>query len=170
MGQKIKKPNITITELLSVNKTSDCRKMLKRHGIEDAKNYEDLQDKLIKLYQSTPDKKQFEKEVATMHPHKEFILKYCTPPAVPVPSDIKVGPGQPVSKDGGNTKITVDDYSVNEGMRSKNKLPFSCACGCGAHSNFSGVDGQSQGISKDIQLLALVSMVAIVALIIHSKK
>lgn len=168
MGQKVKKPNITITELLSVNKTADCRKMLKRHGIDDAKNYEDLQDKLIKLYQTTPDKKQFEKEVAGMHPHKDFILKYCAP-SVAVPSDIKVGPGEPISKDGGTTKITVDDYSVNEGMRSENKLPYSCACGCGAHSNFSG-DGRGQSISKDIQLLALVSMVAIVALIIHSKK
>src|SRR6478752_6420205 len=84
MGQKIKKPPITITELLAINKTADCRKLLQKHGIADAKNYEGLQDKLVELYRSTPDKRELEKRVALMHPHKEFILKYCAP-SVKVP-------------------------------------------------------------------------------------
>lgn len=167
MGQKIKKPPITITELLAINKTADCRKLLQKHGVEDAKNYEDLQDKLVELYRSTPDKRELEKQVALMHPHKEFILKYCAPP-VKIPEDIKVGPGQAPSSDTGTTQVSVNDFKGDEGNRGESKQRHSCACGCGGHSGFDG-PGQSAK-QQDLQLLALVSMVAIVALIIYSKK
>ena len=168
MGQKVKRDPITITELLATNKTADCRRLLQQNGLEDANSYEDLQDKLVQLYRNSPDKRDIEKQVALMHPHKDFILKYCAPP-VKVPADIKVSPGTP-STDAGTTQVIVNDYKGDEGNRygADGNQKHSCACGCSGHSGFDGkVPYQRQ---QDIQLLALVSMVAIVALIIYSKK
>lgn len=167
MGKnKTKHPPITITELLAINKTADCRRLLQKHGIADAKNYEDLQDKLIQLYRSTSDKREIEKQVALMHPHKEFILKYCAPP-VEVPKDIKVGPGVAPVTNPGTTQIILEDFKGDEGNRSGMNGKHSCACGCGGHSGFDGGGQFSQ--SKDMQMIALVAIVSIVALIIYKK-
>ena len=51
--------------------------MLKKYTGEDAFSENDLEDKLAKLYSTSNTKLDLEKEFAVIHPHKEFILKYC---------------------------------------------------------------------------------------------
>ena len=61
--------------LLANESTAESRKLLKKYKVGDAKNCADLEVKLAKLYFETPDKLQFEKELAEIHPHKTWILK-----------------------------------------------------------------------------------------------
>lgn len=89
-------------ELLAYNAIGPARKLLLKHNMSDAKDEIDLQDKLTELYQTAKDKIEIEKEFAEIHPHKEFILKYCSPP----PVETKVIVGEPmVSAEGGEIKI-----------------------------------------------------------------
>jgi len=74
------------TQLLSVlanGSTNEARQLLKKHGIEDARNTGDLQLKLAKLYADSPDKLVIEKEFAQIHPHSKFILKYLSASQTP---------------------------------------------------------------------------------------
>ena len=70
---------ITMAGLLANCSTAESRKLLKRHGMDDAINHEDLEVKISKLYHNTDDKKALEKELAEIHPHKDFILQNLAP-------------------------------------------------------------------------------------------
>lgn len=80
--QKKPKKTIPLLELYAYNATTPSRMLLKKYGKADANGYEDLQNKLSELYAEQTDKKAIEKEFAQFHPHKDFILKYLTPPPV----------------------------------------------------------------------------------------
>ena len=71
--------DITLMTLLANEATDGSRKLLKKYGEQDAKNYKDLEVKLAELYFKTADKVQLEKEVAELHPHKKWILKNSEP-------------------------------------------------------------------------------------------
>jgi hypothetical protein len=73
------KQEITLMTLLANEATSDARKLLKKHGITDVKNHVDLEVKLAELYFNSPDKIAIEKEMAAIHPHKNWITKYSEP-------------------------------------------------------------------------------------------
>lgn len=85
MQQKEKrkpKPKITITELLAYNSIGPSRKLIMKYGIPDAISEIDLQDKLTSLHDNAKDKIEIEQAFAEIHPHKDFILKYLSPPPV----------------------------------------------------------------------------------------
>lgn len=71
--------DITLMTLLANEATDGSRKLLKKYGEPDAKNYKDLEIKLAELYFKTQDKVQLEKELADIHPHKKWILKNTEP-------------------------------------------------------------------------------------------
>ncbi len=74
------KPKVELTELLAYNATASARKLLQKYGRQDAVGYEDLQEKLDDLYKYEKDKIAVEKDFASIHPHRDFILKYLSPP------------------------------------------------------------------------------------------
>lgn len=76
---KVEKKDISLLTLLANESTADSRKLLKKYGKEDSTDYEDLEKKLADLYFSSTDKIQLEKEMAQIHPHKKWLLKYETP-------------------------------------------------------------------------------------------
>ena len=61
--------------LLANEATADARKLLKKYNKADAKDCADLEIKLAQLYFDTPDKIEIEKDLAEIHPHKNWILK-----------------------------------------------------------------------------------------------
>jgi len=61
--------------ILATEATKDSRNLLKKYNRPDAKGYIDLEVKLAELYQSTPDKFTLEKEMAEIHPHKNWLIK-----------------------------------------------------------------------------------------------
>jgi hypothetical protein len=75
MKRKNTKQEITLMTLLANESASESRKLLKKYNKPDAKNCADLEVKLAQLYFDAPDKLAIEKELAEIHPHKEWILK-----------------------------------------------------------------------------------------------
>lgn len=80
--QQKPKPKVDLMELLAYNATASARKLLLKYGKHDAKGYGDLQHKLNDLYKGEKDKIAIEKDLAAIHPHRDFILKYLAPPPV----------------------------------------------------------------------------------------
>lgn len=77
------KQEISIMTLLANEATSDARKLLKKYGKEDAKDYNDLELKLTQLYFGSPDKKlEIEKDMASIHPHKKWLTRNIEAPKV----------------------------------------------------------------------------------------
>jgi len=70
---------ITLMTVLANEATGPSRKLLKQYGQSDAKNYQDLEVKLAQLYFNTKDKVELEKQLAAIHPHKNWILKNVQP-------------------------------------------------------------------------------------------
>jgi CHASE3 domain sensor protein len=70
---------ITLMTVLANEATGQSRKLLKKYGQPDAKNYQDLEIKLAQLYFNTKDKVELEKQLAEIHPHKNWILKNVQP-------------------------------------------------------------------------------------------
>jgi hypothetical protein len=105
---KPKKPKVPLMELYAYNATIPSRQLLRKHGVADAIGYLDLQQKLTDLYQSKDDKITIEKEFAEIHPHKDFILKYLSPP--PVVTTVKVA--EPISAAEGTKTIDIPTQNI----------------------------------------------------------
>lgn len=80
-NNKLKKggQEITLMTILANEATGPSRKILKEYGQPDAKNYQDLEIKLAELYFNTKDKVALEQKLASIHPHKNWILKNVQP-------------------------------------------------------------------------------------------
>jgi len=75
MKRKPAKQEITLMTLLANESAVESRRLLKKYNKPDAKDCADLEVKLAQLYFATDDKLGFEKELAAIHPHKDWILK-----------------------------------------------------------------------------------------------
>lgn len=73
------KQDVTLITLLANESTKDSRALLKEYNEPDAKNHIDLEEKLAQLYFKVPDKIEFEKKMAKIHPHRDWLLKYEEP-------------------------------------------------------------------------------------------
>jgi hypothetical protein len=134
------KQEITLMTLLANESTSDSRKLLKKYGWKDADNHKDLEIKLAELYTNTPDKIQLEKELASIHPHKNWILKYY-------PQTIEVIKEEPKKEE---TLATIENNSQADG-------------GCGCNSNFDAIS--SQNISRPMTTIDYVAILGVVGII-----
>ena len=61
--------------LLANESTADARKLLKKYNKPDAKDCADLEVKLAQLYFDCGDKLAIEKDLAAIHPHKDWLIK-----------------------------------------------------------------------------------------------
>ena len=75
MRKKSQKRELNLMTLLANEATKESRELLKKYKRPDAKGYADLEVKLAELYQSSTDKFGLEKEMALIHPHKNWLLK-----------------------------------------------------------------------------------------------
>lgn len=77
------KPNAEVTLMTLLAYDSDSNKkadaLLQKYGKPGATSRKDLESKLAQLYFEVPDKIVFEKEMAEIHPHKDWLLKYVSP-------------------------------------------------------------------------------------------
>jgi hypothetical protein len=80
-NNKLKKggQEITLMTVLANEATGPSRRLLKDYGMSDPKNYQDLEIKLAELYFNTKDKVELEKKLASIHPHKNWILRNVQP-------------------------------------------------------------------------------------------
>ncbi len=157
-----------LLSLLSVEATKGSRDLLKKHGKPDAKNYKDLESKLAELFHACDDKKALEKELCEIHPHRQFILRYVEKPVEKPTSKVEAPNGVVMTPDG--IKEILREYI------SSNSENFSnCAgnpnCNCGS-SSFTGGSGTQAPtpINNTVMLMGVLGVVAIVGLLVYSKK
>jgi len=137
------KQEITLMTLLANESTSDSRKLLKKYGRSDANDHKDLEIKLAELYTATPDKVQLEKELASIHPHKNWILKYY-------PQNIEVVKEEPKEEE---TLAKIENNSQAD----------DCGCNCGGSSNFDAMPNQN--ISRPMTTIDYVAILGVVGII-----
>jgi len=137
-----KKDSGMLMKTLAYGATDESRALLKKYNKPDARDHQDLVICLANLYTSVPDKRELEKELASIHPHKDFILKY--------------------NKDNTIEPMTVDQ--ANEELKSN------CSGGCPS-SNADGKQTIKNVFQdKTVVIVSMVSVVAIVGLYLHYKK
>jgi hypothetical protein len=164
-----KKQKITLLGLIANTSTANARRLLKKYGEPDATSHKDLEFKLSKLYAKTDDKVQLEKEIAEIHPHKEFILHNL----------VELAPKPDISINEVEQKIKAMATSGCPcGNPNCRKNEMSNACGCsnfGGTSNAcgscSGADGSGtesttkiQSLDNGLMVLGIVGIITIFAL------
>lgn len=163
-----KKKRITLLGVIANGSTSDARKLLKKYDQPDAKNHEDLEFKLTKLYYNTPDKLQIEKDLADIHPHKEFILKYNKPEE----KETIISEKFSTSQVGGCNcnQIGCSDCEDRLGRNTSSN-----ACGCSSFDAMSFASGQPNldqsksdgGLTNGVIVLGVLGIITIFALTIR---
>lgn len=165
-----KKKRITLLGVIANGSTSEARKLLKKYDQPDATNHEDLEYKLTKLYYNTPDKLQIEKELAEIHPHKEFILKYNAPE--PKKEETIISEKFSTSQASG-CRCNQIGCKECEDRLSNNKM--SNACGCSSFDAMSFASGQNSpeptnkemAMSGGMVMLGVLGIITIFALTIR---
>jgi predicted metal-dependent hydrolase len=140
--RNIMRQDITLMTLLANESVAESRKLLKKYGKEDAKDHKDLEVKLAELYFATPDKVQLEKELASIHPHKNWILKYY-------PQIKEESKQEPIIQEALPIK---EEKSNADG-------------GCGCTSNFDASSTpNNQRIITTLDYVAIISLVGVIGL------
>lgn len=156
------KKDITLMGVIANASTGDARRLLKKYNEPDALNHEDLEYKLTKIYKNADDKKVLEKELAEIHPHKDFILKNLSVKEAPIqldPTEMKIE--EEIKKPCTCQLETTMSYM--DGNKS-------CSCGC---SGFDGQQTNSQPLIKNdntVAVLGVLGIITIFAMIIINKK
>ena len=154
---------ITIMGLLAECSTEDAKKLLKKYGFPDARNTQDIEFQLAKLYKTCDDKKQLERDFAEIHPHKDFLKKYLLPPPKPK-AEVVIEDLKP------EIAVVKEVEKTPEILTSFNGSPYPF------HTHdFSGLDGNqniANNMSNDKDKLIIFGMfgfVSILALVLISR-
>ena len=159
----------TLLSVLANGSTDDARDLLIKNSGEDAKNEQDLESKLARMYANSSSKIDIEKQFAEIHPHKDFILKYVKPKEelqhikpldAPIVSEEKI-------VDSGKMVIAHDGYSNASG---DNNCPALCPCMANKYSNATGDSQPLNNSNQTIIVLGLVSVVAIFGMVLYLKQ
>lgn len=156
-----------LLSLLSVEATKESRDLLKKHGQPDAKNHRDLESKLAQLFYTCDDKKALEKELCEIHPHRQFILRYVEKPAAK--EKIEAPNGAIMTPD--SVKEILREYISSNPENSFSNCAGNPNCNCGS-SSFTGSQGTPAPapINNTHMLMGVLGVVAIVGLLVYSKK
>jgi hypothetical protein len=155
-----KKQYKTLLSVLASGSTPEARKLLKDYCGEDAFSENDLENKLASLYATSTTKLDLEKEFAQIHPHKEFILKYCQPMEVNPPINVN-------DLNTSNTRVVKQVDIITPPTKAEIENPTegkACTCGCQKYLNADGNSSQPNGINNTVMALSIIGIVSIVAL------
>ena len=149
----------TLLSVLASGSTPEARRLLKDYCGEDAFSEVDLESKLANLYAKSTSKLDLEKDFANIHPHKEFILKYCQPMDCKEPININ-------DLNSSNTKVVKQVDIITPPTKQEIENPTegkACTCGCQKYANADG-DSTSSGMNNTVMALSIIGLVSIVAL------
>jgi len=164
-----KKARVTLLGVIANGSTREARNLLKKYNQQDAKDYTDLEYKLTKLYRTTDDKIQFEKDLAEIHPHKDFIKKYCV---LPIETEITVS--VPCRCGSENCPSTIGGTCPKSVVENKSNAGGCSCCGvdgsCQPTSNASGIDLAPTITTKTdgLMVLGILGIISIFALTLKS--
>lgn len=137
-----KKQRVSLLGVIANGSTGDARRLLKKYNEPDAVNHKDLEMKLSRLYAKTDDKIKLEKEIAEIHPHKEFILHNLAPAPSPEP-EIMVSEVEEKTKEMASTGCPCGNPNCRNNQVSN-------ACGCSTFSGSSNMCGACSGIDGSV--------------------
>jgi len=152
MGSNKKRGQV-LMRTIALGSTNEARKLLLEKNVEPATNLPDLEYKLALLYQSSPNKTEIEKELANIHPHKDFILKYLSPKEV----DKEV----PMNNEAENKIVAMATDSKTSSCEGNPTCDCNKSNISGDYSNVGGETQNSQTSRNQVYMLGFVSIVAI---------
>lgn len=157
------KQEITLMTLLANESTSDARKLLKKYNKPDANSFQDLEVKLAKLYYEAPDKLVIEKEMADIHPHKNWLVKTLKPFEKEEEKEVKIEDKKEPEKE-------IKSNMEGQGCGCSKCRAYSNACGC-QHSSFDG-DSPLYKITEptNVGLIAIFGILALTFYAISNKR
>lgn len=166
-GDHLKK-DITLLCLLANEATGNSRRLLEELGEPNSTNHADLELKLAETYKKQGDKAKFEKRLAEIHPHKEFILKYLGQTTEnPTPEDVKTQIKKEIKDEQEVTAVSENFHSACgcSGCKSNSEVQ-SNACGCSSNFNGSASNAKITNDDRDAarQNLMMLGIVSVVAL------
>jgi hypothetical protein len=163
-----KKQKITLLGLVANTSTADARRLLKKYGEPDATSHKDLEFKLSKLYAKTDDKVQLEKEIAEIHPHKEFILHNLVELAKKPEVSIKEVEEKTKEMASSGCPCGNPNCRKNQLLNASGCSSFggtSNACGCsGADGSGTESTTKNQTLDNGLMVLGIVGIITIFAL------
>lgn len=168
MARNKNKTYKTLLSVLANGSTEQARDLLTRHSGGDAQDVKDLEIKLARVYATSSNKKDIEREFAQIHPHKDFILKYVTAKEEIKPLEaIHDQVVKPIENSGTKKMVMVHDgYANADGCEQ--------TCGCPKCMGYSNASGeQPQSVDKgnqNIMVLGIVSVVAILGMVLYINK
>ena len=172
-----KKRDITLMTLLAFESKPEAENLLKKYGKDPSSNScTELENKLVQLYYSVSDKPTLEKEMAQIHPHKNWLIK-----TLPELNSIR-------NESGGTAQTKLDDIEkeASSSFDSPERETKKCNCPkcrerksncCGADGQYSSLDGSGEGVVIDKRPslrasngLELIALVAIAGIVFYSLK
>lgn len=163
-----KKQRVSLLGVIANGSTGDARRLLQKYNEPDAINHKDLQFKLSKLYAKTDDKVKLEKEIAEIHPHKEFILHNLAPVTPPTPEpEIMVEEVEAKTKQMATTGCPCGNPNCRN-----NQVSNACGCssfsGSNACGGYSGIDASGNAKTSTLEAsnngLMIVSILGIITI------
>lgn len=151
--------------LLANASTSDARRLLIQQTGEDARNKQELVQKLAQMYASSTNKLDLERQMADIHPHKDFLMKYVA-----------------VSNNNPPVTVTTTETNPNPVDVATEKTVFisnadGCQCNCcraGTQETKSNASGEVTVAppprDNTALIVGMVSIVAIFGLVVYMKE
>lgn len=161
----------TLLSAIANGSTDSARDLLIKHTGTDALNPKDLEEKLSLAYKNSNYKIDFEKDLAEIHPHKDFILKYNNPIEIIKPiSESHDGLEKIISE---GKVLTTDDVRTESYNADGTHPP----CGnpsckkCSRYFNYNGNEqntnykNEQQSIIQNNNSLMVVGIISIVGIV-----
>jgi hypothetical protein len=148
----------SLLTILATEATSDSRKLLKKYNLPDAKNYNDLEQKLADLYTYTADKVQLEKEMAAIHPHRKWLEKYIEPKVEVVETKVE------------EATSNADGYGCGccEPCRQQRRAMNRASCPCAMNRNWeqmSNAEGITESKQQKISAMDLIGPIGLIGIL-----
>lgn len=183
---------ITLMTLLAYEAPKESNELLKSYRIRPANNTADLEKRLAFLYTKVEDKKQLEKELADIHPHKKWLLLNTTPintPEVITPTSPKEEKAIPIvinePKEVSNEKqlesfkeelkqVFREELANNQPKSNadgNSQCPITCPCRNSQFSMLSGDEtNNKQSKQPDIAIpyIGLIASVGLIGIVLIS--
>lgn len=162
MSEK-KKQYATLLSVLAHASTNDARQLLLTNTGEKAVNKQDLEQKLAKMYAQSTHKVDLERQMAEIHPHRDFLLKYLKKVEV-----------QPIQTQTPADTLTKYDVGVEKTITIAEPVSqadgVSCGCNCCRGSVpkneiTSNAEGDTQVRERRTDTALVIGMVSIVAIL-----
>ena len=148
-----KKQFDTLISVIANGSTDKAIELVSEKGYGKAQDMDDLQYKIGIMYVESGDKRAIEKELAQIHPHKDFILKYIE----------KENPEE-------MHPVVVKETMVHDGLQES-----SGACGCQSYSKAEGevvapkIESTPKQHTNELFYITALSIVGLISLAIIIK-